>query len=113
MEFCEECDALLTPKRVDGQVVMFCPDCEQVRDAEVTTIKQSVDREKDPEGGKMLVVEEGDGRTVGRPSTLIHCPRCDEKTDTEYWEIQTRSADESPTRFFKCLVCSKQWREYD
>ena len=31
----------------------------------------------------------------------------------EYWEIQTRSADESPTRFFKCLSCSKQWREYD
>ncbi|MGB1811645.1 MAG: transcription factor S, partial [Candidatus Kariarchaeum pelagius] len=23
------------------------------------------------------------------------------------------SADESATRFFKCLECKKQWREYD
>lgn len=113
MEFCEVCDALLTPRRIDGQVVMFCPDCDEAKNAEVKKISQTVERDDDPEGGKMLVVEEGDGRTVGRPSAMIHCPRCDKKSDTEYWEIQTRSADESPTRFFKCLECGKQWREYD
>ena len=30
----------------------------------------------------------------------------------EYWEIQTRSADEPPTRFHKCMTCGHTWREY-
>ncbi|MCK4973458.1 MAG: transcription factor S, partial [Candidatus Heimdallarchaeota archaeon] len=29
------------------------------------------------------------------------------------WMVQTRSADESPTRFFRCTACGETWREYD
>ena len=29
-----------------------------------------------------------------------------------FYQLQTRSADEPPTSFYKCVECSKQWREY-
>lgn len=39
------------------------------------------------------------------------CPKCHHKK-AEYWEVQTRSIDEPPTRFHKCVKCSHTWREY-
>ena len=29
-----------------------------------------------------------------------------------FWTMQTRSADEPETRFFRCVKCKKTWREY-
>lgn len=122
MDFCEDCDSLLQPKKhpESGEVLSYCPDCEEFKDGEVSnpgTIaipnEAREDIENDPEGGRMLILEDDDNRTVGRPSKEMYCPNCQSNEDVEYWEIQTRSADESPTRFFKCLTCEKQWREYD
>ncbi len=116
MQFCETCDSLLQPKKIPGKEItaLFCVDCNEFKeDVEIGTIEIKEDRSDDPEKGKMLIVEEDDGRTVGRPSGQIYCARCDSIQEVEYWEIQTRSADEAPTRFFKCLTCGKQWREYD
>ena len=114
MDFCEDCDALLDPKRVNSIVRLFCPDCNDYKDQEASVFTtKTIDRSDDPEKGKTLIIDEGDGRTVGRPSGEIYCNECKGITEVEYWEIQTRSADESPTRFFKCLTCKKQWREYD
>ncbi len=45
------------------------------------------------------------------PKTKITCPKCGNDT-AYYWEIQTRSADEPATRFFKCIKCGYVWREY-
>ncbi|KIV79247.1 hypothetical protein PV11_06816 [Exophiala sideris] len=41
------------------------------------------------------------------------CPneKCDSKK-AYFYQLQTRSADEPPTSFFKCVACAKQWREY-
>ena len=117
MDFCDVCDSLLKPKRENGEVVSWCPICKEYRDGNApTTINVENDARKaienDPERGKMLVLEE-DNRTVGRSSREMYCGNCKSNQEVEYWEIQTRSADESPTRFFKCLNCEKQWREYD
>ena len=115
MVFCEDCDALLQPRKIDGEIVPVCPDCGYVnKDAEKNKIS-FVDEErlKDPDGGKMLVVEENKKGTVGRSKKEMFCEKCNSMEMVEYWEIQTRSADESPTRFFQCLTCSKNWREYD
>lgn len=116
MDFCETCDSLLQPKKAEsGEVLAYCPDCEEFKEeGNIGTISiKDEDREGDPEGGKMLVLEEQSNRTVGRPSKDMFCPNCEDIQDVEYWEIQTRSADEAPTRFFKCLTCGKNWREYD
>ena len=39
---------------------------------------------------------------------------CDECDNGEAWYTikQTASADEPPTRFFKCTECGNRWREY-
>ena len=39
------------------------------------------------------------------------CPKCDQKKIIS-WTEQTRSSDEPPTRFYKCVNCSYTWREY-
>ncbi|KIW44492.1 uncharacterized protein PV06_02956 [Exophiala oligosperma] len=41
------------------------------------------------------------------------CPneKCESKK-AYFYQLQTRSADEPPTSFFKCIECGKQWREY-
>lgn len=45
------------------------------------------------------------------PLTDAECPKC--KHNKAYnWIIQTRAADEAPTRFFKCEKCKHTWREY-
>ena len=120
MNFCEDCDGLLQPKKDgNGNVRPFCMDCGEFKDGEVSSGSIAIpndareDVENDPEGGKMLILEETDNRTVGRASKEMYCSNCKSNQEVEYWEIQTRSADESPTRFFKCLNCEKQWREYD
>ena len=51
-------------------------------------------------------------KTESRPTAEVTCPRCG--NDTAYWHLeQTRSADESETRFFECTECGYRWREYD
>jgi DNA-directed RNA polymerase III subunit RPC11 len=39
------------------------------------------------------------------------CPGCQSKK-AYFYQLQTRSADEPPTSFYKCVACGKQWREY-
>ena len=39
------------------------------------------------------------------------CPGCQSKK-AYFYQLQTRSADEPPTSFYKCVACAKQWREY-
>ena len=120
MDFCKDCDGLLQPRKDEqGNIGSFCMDCGEFKDGEISVSSITIPNEardnieNDPEGGKMLILEDNDNRTVGRSSKEMYCSNCKSNQQVEYWEIQTRSADESPTRFFKCLNCEKQWREYD
>ncbi len=115
MLFCEKCDAILQPKKVNGKVVPVCPECGTVyEDGEKHKIS-IVDDEimQDPDKGKILIIEKDDNTVTGRSRKEMYCPNCKSIQLVEYWEIQTRSADESPTRFFRCVNCDYSWREYD
>jgi DNA-directed RNA polymerase subunit M len=94
----------------DGDV-MVCADCghEQSRDDEaaaafVSTEEQSTD--------DVIETEEG-ANFEGKPTAddVI----CDDCGHTKAWYTikQTGSADEPPTRFFKCQECGHRWREYN
>jgi len=48
-----------------------------------------------------------------KPIKDLYCPKCKKNQPVNFWMIQTRSADESPTRFFRCTECGETWREYD
>lgn len=40
---------------------------------------------------------------------IMACPKCKSKK-TDYYQLQTRSADESITSFFTCMDCGKRWK---
>jgi DNA-directed RNA polymerase subunit M/transcription elongation factor TFIIS len=50
---------------------------------------------------------------AGLTICLVQCenPECDSQL-AWFYQLQTRSADEPPTSFYKCTKCSKQWRTY-
>ena len=109
MEFCEECGTMMIAE--GERVVCTNEDCsgssERDREREqafVTTEEQTFDD-----------VIESDERAnfEGKPRAKdVHCEECG-NTEAWYTIKQTSSADEAPTRFFKCTECGKRWREYN
>jgi DNA-directed RNA polymerase III subunit RPC11 len=52
----------------------------------------------------------GDDAWKNVDRTLARCPKC--AFDEAYFlMVQTRSADEPMTQFFRCVQCSNQWKE--
>lgn len=45
-------------------------------------------------------------------TTLFTCSNC-KKNECAYYQMQTRSADEGTTNFITCLICKKNWRQYN
>jgi hypothetical protein len=43
-------------------------------------------------------------------SIVLYCSRCKRKTKCDYYQLQTRSADEPMTTFITCLECDKKWK---
>ena len=88
---------------------MVCRSCgarvdreEGLADAYTTTESQTTD--------DVIETEEG-AADEGMPTAEVRCERCD--NDRAWYTIkQTASADEPPTRFFKCTECGHRWREY-
>ena len=104
MEFCPECGAMLLP---NGDGVLTCNSCgysEELADNNEYEVSANIEAS---ENVKML----GEDIEVG-PVTNETCPECGNDKAT-YTMLQTRSADEAPTRIFKCTKCKHTWRAYD
>ena len=43
-------------------------------------------------------------------SIFMWCSGCKRKTKCDYYQLQTRSADEPMTTFVNCLECGKKWK---
>ena len=41
----------------------------------------------------------------------IDCEKCGH-TEAVWWMLQTRSADEPTTQFYRCTKCNHTWRNY-
>lgn len=99
MMFCPKCKSIVMPKA--GKLVCSCGFS---KTAEPIKITESVS--KKPE----MQVVASEEASINIIIDAI-CPKCSNKK-AEYWELQTRSADEPPTRFHKCTKCKHTWREY-
>ncbi len=58
---------------------------------------------------RVAVVDESKLNTY--PIIEIKCPNCKTK-EAYFWTMQTRSSDESETKFYKCVKCEHTWRTY-
>ena len=102
MEFCPKCGTMLLPK--DG--VLSC-DCGYHKDLSNSNQYEVSEKVTANDNVKML------GRDVNvGPETNETCPECGNDKAT-YKLLQTRSADEAPTRIFTCTKCKHTWRAYD
>jgi DNA-directed RNA polymerase subunit M/transcription elongation factor TFIIS len=43
-------------------------------------------------------------------SIMMYCSGCKRKSKCDYYQMQTRSADEPMTTFVSCLECDKRWK---
>lgn len=43
-------------------------------------------------------------------SIIMWCSRCKKKSKCDYYQLQTRSADEPMTTFVSCLECDRRWK---
>ena len=99
----------------------FCPKCGSViliTDKKVACAKCSYR----PKGGVKIQASEKLGKSKGiavinekemntYPKVQIKCPNC-KHGEAYFWTLQTRSSDESETKFYRCTKCEHTWRVY-
>ncbi len=106
--FCPKCGTLMRPKKVGNKLVYYCPSCgyETESDPRKST---AVTTKVISDNSDVMVIE---GRNkMAAPIVEAKCPKCG--NDRAYLQIvQTRAADEPPTRIYTCTKCGYTWREY-
>lgn len=112
MEYCDECNSLMVPKKEGDESCLVCRNCGNKKKANDDDFKVSKKQEKDPKGKVVVMDEETRKNSDSLPVTEKQCPECGHDK-AGWWTQQTRSGDEAPTRFYICKECGHKWREYD
>ena len=98
---------MMPSKSDDGTVQLICKKC----DVSVQADKDIVLKSKIKQNDRLETVVIGDQESDVGTETM-YCPNCKEERTIAQWQVQTRSADEAPTTFYKCTVCQETWRDY-
>ena len=99
--FCERCGGLLIPKKDDeGNTRMVCPACGEVGNADSFVVHRKIRHSSKD----FSIIVEKDEETL--PTQEILCPKCNNNI-AYYFQVQTRSADEAMTTFYRCTKCNR------
>ncbi len=108
----------MRPKVINGKLHMVCPKCgydEVVSDTASNGARQPLtfsQRVVHTPREKIVVVDaNAPPPTAQVLKGSVRCPRCG-NDEVLAWMMQTRAADEPPTRFYRCTKCGYTWREY-
>ena|SRR3989338_3391997 len=101
MKFCSKCGGMILVS--EGKAA--CISCGKKYDKKIK-IEVSEKMEKKEE----VVVVKEDAANIN-PEVDMTCPQCKNKK-AYFWTMQTRSSDESETKFYKCTKCKHTWRKY-
>ena len=112
VEFCPRCGSVMIPKTINGKKVLVCPRCGYIKLPNPKRSNKITRKILHSELEKTTVIDSKD-LFKGLPKTKgVRCPRCG-YDEAYYIILQTRSADEPPTRIYICARCGYTWREYE
>lgn len=97
MQFCPKCGIRLKKGT--------CSKCGYSEETKSDTKNQAAGIDK-----SFTVLDESDG-TDPLPTIKIECEKC-RHDEAVWWMLQTRSADEPTTQFYRCTNCRHTWRNY-
>ena len=101
MKFCPTCEVKL--KKSDSG--LRCPKCDYVEKFEEKSTK--VEEEFESEFKTL----DNNEMQETLPTVTIQCEKCG-NNKAVWWMLQTRSADEPTTQFYRCTECKHTWRDY-
>jgi transcription factor S len=102
MKFCPNCEVKLKKDESGFQ----CTKCGYVENKETKPTKSIV---KESESQFNVLAENEGEETL--PTIKIECEKCG-NDEAVWWMLQTRSADEPTTQFYRCSKCRYTWRNY-
>mmetsp|Transcript_8452 Transcript_8452/g.15301 ORF Transcript_8452/g.15301 Transcript_8452/m.15301 type:complete len:110 (-) Transcript_8452:1019-1348(-) len=107
MLFCPLCGNMLLVERGAGTGIRFhCQTCPYVHHVD-KRLEKRVSRVQIKEVDDVMG---GDSAWELADSTEIPCPSC-AHSQAYFFQMQTRSADEPMTIFYRCKKCANQWKE--
>ena len=107
MRFCPKCGTRLRNKYDENkQAMLVCIKCGYSEQG--ISKKSEVISNEEP---SLKIVGEEDDTSKAMPTIKIECPKCGNDTAV-WWMLQTRSADEPTTQFYRCTKCNHTWRHY-
>ena len=102
MKFCPHCEVKLKK----GDSGLQCPKCDYVEGQEKKQAKKTIQEHE----SQFNVLAENE-TIEALPTIKIECEKCG-NDEAVWWMLQTRSADEPTTQFYRCSKCRYTWRNY-
>lgn len=103
MKFCPKCEAKLKKNGPD----LKCSNCGYI-EGNASPQPKKVVEEESTEPFNVFAENEGE---ESLPTIKIECESCG-NDEAVWWMLQTRSADEPTTQFYRCTKCKNTWRNY-
>ena len=103
MKFCPKCEVRL--KKNNNTSSVSCPKC-GYSESGIKETKKEIKEEV----SEFNIYEGNEGKET-LPTIKIDCEKCG-NNEAVWWMLQTRSADEPTTQFYRCTKCSFTWRNY-
>ncbi|MEM1737670.1 MAG: transcription factor S [Nitrososphaerota archaeon] len=107
VELCPKCGKIMILRKTN-KPAWICSKCGYEKPVQGGIVYTKVRKRS---GAAIMVVEKEEEEKVLPVTTEVACPNC-EAREAYYWSVQTRSADEPMTQFFRCRKCGHTWREY-
>ena len=103
MKFCPDCEVRL--KKDNNTSSISCPKCGYSESGSKVPKKETKE-----EKFELNILAENEAKET-LPSIKIDCEKCG-NNEAVWWMLQTRSADEPTTQFYRCTKCRHTWRNY-